>query len=753
MRISIAGRRTVAATILMVFTASGASFENGPAPQPQAKAQWPWLDPSLSPDARAELVLDAMALDEKIGLVHGRFAIPFNGRPKPDGAIGSAGYVAGIPRLGIPALQESDAGLGVANPVNVRPGDEATALPSGLAMAATFDPALAERGGAMIGAEARAKGFNVLLAGGANLVRDPRNGRNFEYAAEDPLLTGMVVGAAIRGVQSNRIISTIKHYVLNAQETGRTVLSANIDEAAAREADLLAFQIAIEQGQPHAVMCGYNRVNGIYNCENQFLLGRVLKGDWGYPGFVMSDWGALHSTEAAALAGLDQESGEELDAQVFFGAPLRQAVEAGRVPRSRLDDMVRRILRAMFASSIIDQPAAPGGVIDYGAHALVAQAIAEQGLVLLRNENGLLPLPQGLRRILVIGSHADRGVLSGGGSSQVIPVGGNAVPGLGPKKFPGPTVYVPSSPLASIVAEAGGAQVDYFDGSDIAAAQRGARDADAVIIFAHQWTAEMVDRPDLSLPDDQDRLIGAVARVNPHTIVVLETGGPVTMPWLADTPAVIAAWYPGARGGEAIARALFGRVNPSGRLPITFPRKEEQLPRPKIPGGDQAAIGDADPYRSFAPFDVNYIEGADVGYKWFEKRGERPLYPFGYGLSYTTFALSRLTAAVVGSIVTVQLDVTNTGERAGIDTPQIYLRRGDDASFPIRLAAFTRVPLAPGETRQVTLAVDPRLLARFDASASAWHIAPGRFTLHAGTNARDLLLSTEVTLAEARLKP
>ncbi len=753
MRITIGGRRSIAASVLMILAASSASLECGPAREPRPEAQRRWVDPDLSPDARAELALGAMTLDEKIALVHGGFGMPFNGKPKPDGAIGSAGYVAGIPRLGIPALQESDAGLGVANPVNVRPGDEATALPSGLAIAASFDPALAERGGAMIGAEARAKGFNVLLAGGANIARDPRNGRNFEYAAEDPLLTGMMVGAAVRGVQSNDIISTIKHYVLNAQETGRTVLSANIDEAAAREADLLAFQIAIEQGQPHAVMCGYNRVNGIYNCENKFLLGRVLKGDWGYPGFVMSDWGALHSTEAAALAGLDHESGEELDTQVFFGAPLRQAVETGRVPRSRLDDMARRILRAMFASRIIDRPPASGGFIDYHAHARVAQAIAEQGLVLLRNENALLPLAKGLRRILVLGSHADRGVLSGGGSSQVIPVGGIAVPGLGPERFPGPTVYVPSSPLDAIAAEAGGAQVDYIDGSDIAAAQRRAGDADAVIIFAHQWMAEMLDRPDLSLPDDQDRLIGAVARVNPHTVVVLETGGPVRMPWLADTPAVIAAWYPGARGGEAIARILFGGVNPSGRLPITFPRDEAQLPRPKIPGDDRAAIGDADPYRSFAPFDVNYVEGADVGYKWFDKRGEPPLYPFGHGLSYTAFALSRLTATAAGSVVTVRLDVTNAGERAGIDTPQIYLRRPDDASFPIRLVAFARVPLAPGETRQVTLAIDPRVLARFDTSANGWHIAPGRFTLHAGANARDLLLSTEVTLAEAWLKP
>jgi beta-glucosidase len=697
----------------------------------------PWLDAATPPDSRADLAVRAMTLDEKITLVHGSFGFPFQGKPKPDGALGSAGYVPGVPRLGIPPLQESDAGLGVANPENTRAGDEATPLPSGLAIATTFDPMLAESAGVMIGAEARAKGFNVLLAGGVNLARESRNGRNFEYAGEDPLLAGIMAGAAIRGIQRNHIISTIKHFAVNDQETGRDRHSANLDEAAARESDLLAFQIAIEQGRPHSVMCAYNKVNGVHACESDFLLNRVLKGDWSYPGFVMSDWGAVHSTEQAALSGLDQESGENLDERVFFGAPLRRAVEADRVPRARLDDMVRRILRAMFASGVVDDPPRPGGAIDYAAHAALAQAIAEQGLVLLRNDNGVLPLGQDLKRLLLVGSHADKGVLSGGGSSQVIPVGGIAVPDLGPEGFPGPMVYDPSSPLRAIASQAGGAQVDYLDGVDAAAAERAARGADAVIVFAHQWMAEMRDAPGLSLPDDQDRLISALAAANPRTIVVLETGGPVKMPWLERTAAVMAAWYPGARGGEAIAGALFGRVNPSGRLPMTFPQDEAQLPRPSIAGGP----------------DVDYLEGADVGYKWFDKHHLTALFPFGYGLSYTTFAFGGLSVTLSGSTVTASLDVSNTGPRRGIATPQIYLRCPGDAGFPVRLVGWSRVELDPGGSQRTTVTVDPRLLARFDVTANAWRITPMRCTVEAGAHARDLPLKADVTLAAAQAGP
>ena len=296
----------------------------------------------------------------------------------------------GIPRLGVPALQETDAELGVANPGNVRPGDTATAMPSDLALASSWDLGLARRQGEAVGAEARAKGFNVLLGGAANLIRDPRGGRDFEYFSEDPLLTGEMAGAVIDGAQSRHIISTIKHFALNSQETDRVVLDARIDQAAMRESDLLAFEIAIERGRPGAVMCAYNQVNGRYSCENGWLLNEVLKTDWRYPYFVMSDWGAVHSTVRSAMAGLDQESGEQLDTQNFFGAPLARAVAAGEVPKSRLDDMARRILTSIFAHGLADNADRPDPSIRHSSDR-TALAIEREGAVLLRNQ-GLLPL-------------------------------------------------------------------------------------------------------------------------------------------------------------------------------------------------------------------------------------------------------------------------------------------------------------------------------------------------------------------------
>jgi beta-glucosidase len=738
-RTHIARTVTVALVLAAMVLAAILTTRQAGAQTPPSDASRPWLDRTLPPDVRASMVVAAMTLDEKISFVHGHVAFPFRDRPKPDGAIGSAGYLGGISRLGIPALQETDAGLGISNPANVRPGDEATPLPSGLAIAATFDAALANKAGAIIGAEARAKGFNVLLGPGVNLTREPRNGRNFEYAGEDPFLAGIIAGSEINGIQNNRIIATLKHFALNAQETSRYVLSANIAPGPARESDLLAFRIAISRGRPHAVMCAYNRVNGDYSCENDFLLNSVLKRDWAWPGFVMSDWGAVHSTEKAALAGLDQQSGEEMDSEVFFGKPLREAVEAGRVPLERLDDMVGRILRSMFASGIVDDPPQPGGIIDYDAHAAAAQAIAEQGIVLLRNHNNFLPLSKGLQRVVVIGSHADKGVLSGGGSSQVFPVGGVAVPGLGPTEFPGPLVYDPSSPAKAIEGAAGGARVDYDDGDDLPRAVAVAEGADAVIIFAHQWTAEMIDVPDLALPDGQDRLIEAVAAANPRTVVVLETGGPVRMPWLPLTAAVIEAWYPGARGGVAIAHILFGEVNPSGRLPMTFPADETQLPRPRLTAQSNG--------KDAGPVEIDYFEGAQTGYKWFDRRGLAPLFAFGYGLSYTAFRYSGLTVSASGSSATLSVDVRNTGARRGADVLQVYARRPDDDSYPIRLAGWRKVALDPGETQRVTLALRPRLLAHFDMALGGWAISPGRYRIEAGASARDLPLRADILLA------
>ncbi|HEY9111753.1 MAG TPA: beta-glucosidase [Rhodanobacteraceae bacterium] len=696
------------------------------------------MNPRLSPDQRAELVLKAMTQDEKFRLIRTEFG---DTHPRPPGALGSAGYQPAITRLGLPALQESDAGLGVAKPLDAG----ATALPSGLATAASFDPSLAYEGGAMIGSEAHRRGFNVMLAGGADLVRDPRSGRNFEYAGEDPLLAGLIVGNAIAGIQSQHLVSTIKHFALNDLETARSTLSANIDRAAARESDLLAFEIAIETGHPGSVMCSYNRINAVYACEDDWLLDQVLKHDWHYKGFVMSDWGAVHSAAKSALAGLDQESaGETFDKRVYFDKPLRAAVATGEVPQSRIDDMALRILRSLFAAGVIDHPAKPAP-IDFDADRKVAQRVEEAGAVLLSNQDSLLPL-SGAGSVAVIGGHADKGVLTGGGSSVVQSPQGNAVPGLPPTDWPGPRIYQPSAPLAAIERRAHG-KVNFVDGKDIAAAARLAARSDVAVVFVEQWAAESFDLPTLALPGNQDALVEAVAKANPHTIVVLETNGPVAMPWLTQVGAVLEAWYPGAAGGEAIARLLYGEIAPSGRLPVSWPHDESQLPRPEIPGAGLAAIG-LPPHGKPAE-DVDYdIEGADVGYRWYQRERLEPLFPFGFGLTYTHFEYSGFEARVEHGRVTASFTVTNRGSREGVDVPQLYVTL-PGADEVRRLAGWCRISLKPGQSAHLTVTADPRLLVNFDSHDQRWQRPAGAYLLQLGHSATSFQGQGKVTLTAA----
>jgi beta-glucosidase len=716
-----------------------------------AAEDWPWTNASLPPAHRAQLALDQMTEQEKLSLVHGVIAAPWGGEPKPAGSIGSAGYVPCVPRLGIPALQETDAELGVANPGDVRPGDTATAMPSNLALASTWDPALARIQGQTVGAEARAKGFNVLLGGAANLIRDPRGGRNFEYFSEDPLLTGLMAGSMIEGVQSRHIISTIKHFALNAQETDRVVLDARIDPAATRESDLLAFEIAIERGRPGSVMCAYNQVNGSYACENDWLLNQVLKTDWNYPYFVMSDWGAVHSAVRSAMAGLDQESGQQLDTQNFFADPLEQAIADGEVPEARLNDMARRILTSIFAHGLADRTNAPNPV-DFTASDRTALAVAREGTVLLRNQ-GLLPLPANTRRLLVIGAHADLGVPSGGGSSQVSPRGGIAA-----KEQIGENsamILDPGSPLEAIRLQFPHARVDFDDGSSPARAAEAAAKADAVILFVDQWMTESADAHSLDLPGQQDRLVDTVTRANPRTVVVLETGGPVLMPWLPQSAAVLEAWYPGQKGGEAIAEILSGAADPSGRLPVSFPVSEDQLPHPRIQGDLNGApigpVGRGGHYG--AMFTAVYNEGASVGYKWFFERGQQPLFPFGFGLSYTSFTLSRLAVNVSGHAVTASATVRNSGARAGTAIPQFYLSGPEGAHVPLRLVGWDRIDVKPGEERRATVSIDPRLLATFDEDTRTWRIQPGPYRLTAGFDCQQRNLAARFKLQSATLPP
>jgi len=723
--------------------------------RPPSKPQGPWMDKSLSPDRRAELLAGHMTLDEKISLLHGGgWGSLFDPNARPARSLGGAGFIPGIPRLGIPDLQMSDAAVGVARGAAF--GRYSTPLPSAVAEAATWDLKMAAEYGALIGSELRDQGFNMSLGGGVNLTREPRNGRNFEYRGEDPILAGRIAGADMKALQEQGVIGDLKHYALNDQENGRNYVNIKIGERAMRETDLLAFEIALKESNAGAVMCSYNLLNGTYACENSYLLNDVLKKAWGFRGFVISDWGATHSTVKAAMAGLDMEMpGDE-----YFGEALKKAVQAGEVPQSRLDDMVRRILRTEFAVGLFDKPA-ERQVPDIFRGFDVAQRVAEQGSVLLKN-GGLLPLSAArLRSIAVIGSHADIAVLSGGGSAQVDPPGGNAVEQPrreGLEGIFGRVVWHRSSPLKAIRAKAPGVKVEYDPGDDPAAAAALAKASDVAIVFASQPTSEGADVNSLSLPGNQDALIEAVADANPRTIVVLETGGAVTMPWLGKVSGVLEIWFPGIRGGEAAANLLFGDVNPSGKLPLTFPKSEADLPRPVL--AQQPPPASPDDMKPMFPgvpfkvntrqFDISYDEGLKVGYKWYDSEDKAVLFPFGFGLSYTTFAYSGLKLDS-GAKPSVTFTVKNTGERAGAEVAQVYATLPKAAGEPFkRLVAWEKIPLAAGESKTITLALDTFYLSIFNTGKHDWELVPGEYLVQVGTSSRSLPLSGTLKIGEAR---
>ena len=718
------------------------------APQPVQ----PWMNPSLDPDTRADLVLHEMTLDEKIQLVHGiGWGVLRKGSYVPPEDIGGAGFVPGIPRLHLPDINLADSAVGVR--MAALHGRYATALPSALGMSASWDPDAAFLYGSVIGRELRDQGYNMSIGGGMDLIREPRNGRNFEYSSEDPILAGNMIGQLARGVQSNQIMGDIKHYAFNDQETGRNTLNAQIDERAARETDLLAFQIAISLAKPAGVMCAYNRVNGDYSCENDFLLNKVLKHDWNFKGFVLSDWGGTHSTVKAALAGLDNdEPGDDN----FFSGPLKEAVLSGQVPQSRLDDMVHRIVRSMFATGAIDHPPIPS-VVDPFRGRDDAQHIEEESIVLLKNgalnnRAAILPLSASTPSIALIGGHADVGVLSGGGSSQVDPPGGNAVnPHPGSANW-GEHVYLRSSPLHYIQQAAPNAHLTYDPGIDPAAAAKAASSAQIAIVFATQWESEGQDSATLSLPDKQDALIAAVAAANPNTIVVLETGNPVSMPWATNVKGILEAWFPGIGGAEALTNILFGRVNPSGKLPVTFPASDDQLPHPHVTGltprtgnnGADARTRGQQP-RDFA---VDYnVAGMAVGYRWFQEKNEQPLFPFGFGLSYTRFTYSNLH--VTPDAKSVAFDLRNTGSRSGDEIAQVYVTLPASAGEPFRkLAAWKRISLAANATQHVEIPIDPLALSIYSINKSAWLRPSGDFLIEAGGSSADLPLHQSLHLSQ-----
>jgi beta-glucosidase len=716
------------------------------------KSSGPWMDKNLTPDQRAELVLKEMTLDEKIQLVHGTGVAGF-GKVDPVAvrSNGGSGFVPGIERLGLPDLNMDDSSMGVGG--GARKGRYSTAMPSFLALASSWNTSLAQDYGALVGRELADQGYNMSLGGGVNITREARNGRNFEYLGEDPILAGNLVAQWIMGVQSQGIIGDIKHYAVNDQETGRYFVNSILDKRALRESDLLAFEIGVKKGNPGMVMCSYNLINGDWGCENDYTLNQVLKKEWGFQGWVISDWFATHSTQKAALAGLDMEQ----PLSRYFGDPLKKAVESGEVPVERLNDMVRRILRTEFVSGVIDNPQ-PTQVPDILRHLKVAQHVAEQSIVLLKNEKSQLPLSGStVKSIAIIGGHADAGVLSGGGSAQVDPPGGNAVPDPKAKKDPlaafSQSVFDPSVPLEAIREVAPAATVTFDPGTDLDRASNAARSADVAIVFVTQHATEAIDFDSLALPANQDALVQKVAATNPHTIVVIESGGPVLMPWAGNVNAIVEAWYPGIRGGEAIGNLLFGKANFSGKLAVSFPASDADLPHANVamPAGKKPNLieGLLSPK---PPFPANYDEGLKVGYKWFDAEGKKPLFPFGFGLSYTSFGYSDFKATG-GDNLEVSFSVRNTGKHDGEEIAQVYLALPSTAGEPPkRLVGWEKLALKAGESKTVTLKVDPLYLSIFDSATEHWVIVPGEYKVMAGPSSAVLPLAATVTLSGSGAK-
>lgn len=718
-------------------------------PQPKHFA---WSDATLAPDVRADLVIKEMTLDEKLSLLHGQ-GMPFFSTG-PTESNGGAGYSIAIPRLGIPAIQMADSAYGVTR--GAAAGRYATALPSNLGAASSWDPQAAYEYGALIGRELRDEGYSMSLGGGVNLPREPRDGRTFEYQGEDPLLAGTLAGNLAKGVQSAQIIGDLKHYALNDQESGRNAVNANIDKRSMRETDLLAFQIALGISDAGGVMCSYNRVNGDFACENSYLLTDVLKTAFQFKGFVLSDWGGTHSAAKASHAGLDQEQPDKY----FFGDPLKKAVESGEVSLDEINDHVHRILRSIFATGLFDHPVTKQ-VLDVERGYAVAQKIAEKSIVLLKNEHNILPLEANIHSVALIGGHADVGVVSGGGSAQVDAPGGSPVPPPAPTGVMDAFIrpeWMPSSPLRALTAKLPTARVTFTAGTDLAAASAAAKNSDVAIVFVYQWESEGMDLKTLALSDEQNKLVEAVAAANPKTIVVVESGGPATMPWVDQVPGVVEAWFPGIRGAEALANILTGQVNPTGKLAITFPKSDADLPHPTLVtpppasepnyaamGGDISNIMSI-MAKGLPAFQTYYDEKLKVGYKWYDAENKQVLFPFGFGLSYTTYAYSGLNVSK-GDTLTISFTVKNTGKRAGTEIAEVYASLPDSAGEPPkRLIGWSRVELAPGESKQVSIPVDRSRLSIFDEASNSWKLVPGDYTVLAGGSSKLLPLQQQLSL-------
>ena len=694
-------KRSQIALAAVVIVGSGLAL--APVTTGSAAPVRPWMNTALPPDQRAKLLVQAMMLDEKVLQIH-MMDVPSHPRE-----------VQAIPRLGLPAFKITNGPLG-AGPGDSTSPQPATALPSAVALSASWDTSLATSFGTIAGQEVGDRAEHLLEAPGVNIARVPRNGRNFEYFGEDPYLSGQMSVFEVKAVQAQGVLAEVKHYAANNQENQRKTINVAVDERTLREIYLPAFEATVKQGDVAAVMCAYPKVNGQFGCENTHLLKDILRGDWGFQGFVQSDYTATHSTVAAAKAGLDLSMKHD-----FYGAATKTAVQNGSLKVSVVDGLLIHRFTQMFKWGWFDNPPKKKP-IPAKADGAVARTIAEQSAVLLKNTGNQLPLSaSALHSIAVIGPYASSAHTGGNGSSKVTPL----------------YTVSPVQGIKNVVGS--GVSVKLNDGSSTSSAAAAARAADVAIVMVGNRDHEGGDRSSLGLGGNQDALIAAVVAANPHTVVVLKTGGPVLMPWLSRVPAVLEAWYPGEEDGNVVANLLFGKVNPSGKLTMSFPRNEKDTPAntsAQYPGVDGT---------------VHYTEALQVGYRWYDAHNDTPLFPFGFGLSYTSFSFANLSvpsAPKPDGTITVSVDVTNTGSRTGAEVVQVYVSAPASAGEPPKqLKGFAKVSLAAGQTRRVTVTLQDRAFAVWSTSARKWTAVPGVHTVLVGDSSRNLPLKDTVTVS------
>lgn len=689
-----------------------------------------------SVETRIDSLISVMTLEEKVGMIHSE----------------SSFASGGVKRLGIPSWVMSDGPHGVRKEhgidYNADSGvnDSVTYLPVGVALASTWNPELGYAYGNVLGAEANARGKNVILGPGVNIIRTPLNGRNFEYLSEDPFLVSRMVVGYIKGVQSHDVSACVKHYAANNQEIERNSISVEMSERALREIYLPGFRTAVQEAQVNTLMGSYNKFRGQFATHNQYLMNDILKGEWGFDGAVISDWGAVKNTMEAITNGTDVEMGTDLGlgpnpdyGKYYMGDTVLALVKAGTVDVKLIDEKVRRILRIMFRTNMFGDR--KPGALNTSEHQSTALHVAEEGIVLLKNEN-ILPLnAEKIKTIAVIGANANHKHAGAGGSSQVnSKYEITALAGI--KNITGEKIKVEFAPGYSITKEG------KADAKLIKEAVSLASKADVVIYvggwihgFSDAWNdnafdSESVDKPSLNLPFAQEELISAVQKANKNVVVVLYGGAATDMSsWHQSSKAIVQAWYPGMEGGNALARILFGKVNPSGKLPMTFPKKLKDSPA--------HALGEY-PGKNGV---VKYNEDLLVGYRYFDTRKIEPLYSFGHGLSYTTFTIENLGVTKNNESATIKIRVKNTGSVAGAEVVQVYVK--DDSSTLPRpekeLKAFSKVFLNAGESKDIDLNLGRDAFQYYDDGKKMWILEPGKFTLLIGTSSSDIRFQDEVT--------